>query len=81
VPSFESVRFQQGVLSLGAVRLICAAQSGFFASSTMYAEKSNSTMLNPDRSAAQAQHPRLPPSHSFIEKEPTKSGTSEFPEI
>jgi len=35
VPSFKSVRFQQGVL-LDAVRTICAAQPGFSASSTIY---------------------------------------------
>jgi len=28
--------------------------------------RSTSTMLNPGRSAARAQHPRLPPSHSFM---------------
>ena len=41
-------------------------------------------MLNPGRSAASAQHPLRPPSHSFIAsgyKEPTKSWTSEIREI
>jgi len=36
--SFKSVRFQQGVL-LEAVRLVCAAQPGFCASSTIYVYK------------------------------------------
>jgi len=62
MPIFRSVHFQQDVL----FDAVMCRTSRIFRLEHNICTKSTSTMLNPGCSAASAQHPRLPPSHSLF---------------